>query len=424
MTGRRLLPAMRNGTMLPLVVAPPPSEASMDEVFCKSRLLGPGIVFALLVAGCGGGDPYRRLTPLERQLYLEPTPISTTLSFDRIAQGADSGCLLTPTGQAWCWGNNEHGQLGAATALSCQGGLIACSWEPVAAQAPARFTEISLSRLHGCGIDTAGQAWCWGFGVGGQLGNGANADSATPVAIAGSHRFVHVDAGNDGLLSCALDDAGAAWCWGPGDSGGMGNGTTDGSNVPVQVLAPQAFVSAGAGANHGCGLDATGQAWCWGRNPYGVLGRGVSGASLVPAAVTGGHPFAALVVGGNFNCGLTPAGAAWCWGFALSLGDGVQAHSDVPVAVAGGHVFASISAGYQHACGLTSDGTAWCWGVAALTGGGTEEESKVPVAVAGGHHFRLLRAGGTATCAITLAGSLLCWGLNSNGAVGQNNLGP
>jgi alpha-tubulin suppressor-like RCC1 family protein len=59
-----------------------------------------------------------------------------------------------------------------------------------------------------------------------------------------------------------------------------------------------------------------------------------------------------------------------------------------------------------------------------LTGSGTEEESKVPVVVAGDNRFRMLQAGGTATCAITMNGSPLCWGLNTNGAVGQNNLGP
>lgn len=396
----------------------------MNRLRHGCRLLAHGLLWAWVLAACGAGDPYRKLTPLERQLYLAPTRVATALNFDRVAQGYDTGCMLTPTGEAWCWGSNEHGQLGAVTALSCTSGMVACSWQPVRAQPPQRFAQLSPSRLHSCGLDLSGQAWCWGFGQGGQLGNGLNADSATPVAIAGNHRFMRVDAGSDGLLSCALDDAGTAWCWGPGDSGGLGNGTTDGSNVPVQVLASQPFSAIGAGSNHGCGLDATGQAWCWGRNPYGVLGRGVSGASLIPAAVTGGHQFASLAVGGNVNCGLTSAGAAWCWGFGPSLGDGVLAHSDVPVAVAGGHVFASVSAGYQHACGLTSDGSAWCWGPAALTGSGTELESTVPTLVAGGHQFGVLSAGGTATCGITLGGEPMCWGGNTNGAVGQNNLGP
>jgi alpha-tubulin suppressor-like RCC1 family protein len=384
------------------------------------------VVATSTLSACGGGgdDGVRMLSPLERQIYLEPTPVSTTLSVDRVAQGYDSGCLLTPTGEAWCWGNNEYGQLGAPTAKSCASGFVSCTWVPVRSQAPVQFSEVSPSLRHSCGIDISGQAWCWGFGRGGQLGNGSSVDSSTPVPIAGGHRFVHVDAGSTGLLSCALDLDGKAWCWGPGDSGGLGNGTTDSSNSPVEVLASQPFLSVGVGSNHGCGLDATGQAWCWGRNPYGALGRGVSGASLVPAAVTGGHQFESLSVGGDFNCGLTSAGAAWCWGFGLALGDGVLAQSDVPVAVAGAHVFFSLSSGYQHTCGLTSDGTAWCWGWAALTGSGTEIQSKIPTAVSGGNRFRILRAGGTATCGITMTGALLCWGLNSNGAVGQNNLGP
>lgn len=382
------------------------------------------LLLAALLSSCGGGDGTRRLSPLERQLYLSPTSVVTPVPPASLGPGYDSQCLLAADGAAWCWGSNEYGQLGAATASPCAGGTLACSARPVATQPALRFTALSLSLRHGCGLDATGQAWCWGFGLGGQLGNGASADSAGAVRVAGGHRFVQLDAGAEGLLSCALDDAGAAWCWGPGDSGGLGDGSTNGANAPVQVLATRPFVSVGAGSNHACGLDAAGQAWCWGRNPYGVLGLGVSGPALSPAAVAGGHVFSALAVGGNVNCGLTAGGAAWCWGFALGLGDGGQAHRDVPVAVAGGHVFASLTVGYQHACGLTSDGTAWCWGPAMLTGSGSEAESPVPVPVTGGHRFRSLRAGGTATCGITTDAALRCWGSNARGAVGQDNLGP
>jgi alpha-tubulin suppressor-like RCC1 family protein len=227
-------------------------------------------VIAVLLAGCGaGGDGVTQLTPLQRQLYLAPSSVSTSLGVDRVAQGYDSGCMLTPSGDAWCWGNNEHGQLGAVTAKSCQGGLVACSWQAVQAQAPMRFASLSPSRLHSCGIDLAGQAWCWGFGAGGQLGDGLGTDSMAPVAVAGQHHFVHIDAGSDGLLSCALDDVGTAWCWGPGDSGGLGNGTSDGAKAPVRVLAAQPFTSVGAGSNHGCGLDAN-------LPPWASLGRPMS----------------------------------------------------------------------------------------------------------------------------------------------------
>ena len=170
----------------------------MNGLPYESPLLVPWLLAALLLAGCGGDDPFRKLTPLERQIYLEPAPISTSLAVDRVAQGYDSSCMLTASGETWCWGNNEHGQLGAATAKACQNGNVACSWQPVRAAAPMRFATLSISRFHGFGVDTLGHAWCWGFGIGGQLGDGRRSDSAMPVAIAGQHRFVQVDAGRNG----------------------------------------------------------------------------------------------------------------------------------------------------------------------------------------------------------------------------------
>ncbi len=392
-------------------------------MFRSAHVVVMFIVASALLAGCGGGDPYRKLTPLERHLYLDPTVLATpTPAFDRVAMGYSASCMLTPAGDAWCWGSNEDGQLGAATASTCADGNVACSWQPVHTAAPMRFAALSPAHRYGCGLDDLGQAWCWGFGQGGQLGDGRSLDSATPVAVAGGHRFRQLDGGRSALLACALDDAGAAWCWGPAGGGALGNGTTDMAASPVQVLAPRPFVSVGAGDGHACGLDADGQAWCWGNNAYGKLGLGAAGAVAVPTAVTGGLRFDSLAVGGEFNCGLTASGAAWCWGFVLAIGDGIDSHRDVPTAVSGGHVFTRLSAGYQHACGLKADGSAWCWGMAALVGGGSEDELRVPVAVTGGHRFRTLQAGGVATCAIRLDGTPMCWGINSYGAVGQDNV--
>jgi len=378
-----------------------------------------------LASGCGGdsGGGSKGPTPLEQHLYLAPTAVATALAFDRVGVGYGVSCMLTASGDAWCWGDNEHGQLGAASSTRCSGGSMPCSGQPLHAAPTLRFAEISPGQIHSCGLDAAGQAWCWGFGIGGQLGDGRSMDSAVPVAVAGGHRFVQVDAGRSSLDSCALDDAGVAWCWGPAGGGVLGNGTTAMSNVPVQVLASTPFVFVGAGDSHACALDGAGQAWCWGQNAYGKLGRGVPGASLVPAPVAGSLVFSALAVGGQFNCGLTAAGAAWCWGFVSGIGDGVDQHRDVPTAVAGGHVFTAITAGYDHACGLTADGSAWCWGAAVVVGGGTLTESRVPVAVTGGQRFRVLRAGGVATCGLTLSGVPMCWGSNSLGSVGQANTG-
>jgi alpha-tubulin suppressor-like RCC1 family protein len=378
-------------------------------------------VLALLLSSCGDVDPYRQKTPLEQHIYLDPTAVTAPVSFDRVGMGFGVSCMLTAAGQAWCWGRNEHGELGAATTERCAGGNIPCSWQPLAAAGSLRLASISPAGRYSCGLDAAGAAWCWGFGAGGQLGDGRRLDSATPVAVAGGHRFVQLDAGHDSGPACGLDAAGVAWCWGP-YALPAGSGTV--AATPVAVTAAPRFVAIGAGAEYACGLDASGQAWCWGRNAEGQLGRGSEDASDTPVAVSTGERFASLAVGGWFSCGLTSAGAAWCWGFGLSVGDGTANTRLAPVAVAGGHVFTRLSAGYQHACGLKADGIAWCWGPAALVGSGANDPFNMlsPVAVSGGHRFRTLQAGGVATCAITVDGSPLCWGINSYGAVGQDNV--
>jgi len=376
---------------------------------------------ALAVAGCGGGDSHRGLTPFEMHLYLEPTTLDTALAFKRVAQGYDASCMLTVAGEAWCWGGNEYGQLGAVASETCSEGNVPCSWQPLRAASPMRFASLSPGLRQSCGLDTTGQAWCWGSGYARPVGSGNSVKGTTPVAIADGRRFVQIDAGRDSSIACGLDDGGTIRCWGL--VGGDPLGTVNATASPVQ--APRPFASIGVGSGHVCGLDTSGQAWCWGNNDAGQLGRGAPGPVSVPTAVVGGHRFASIAVGGNFTCGLTAAGTAWCWGsFGPGVGGGISIYLDVPTAVAGGHLFKNLSAGYSGTCGLTDDGTAWCWGLSMFLGDGTEQSSAAPVAVAGGRKFRELQVGGVATCGITIEGTPMCWGSNFHGSVGQSNVDP
>ena len=53
------------------------------------------------------------------------------------------------------------------------------------------FTHLAAGDNHSCGIDLAGNAWCWGADSGGQLGDGDDdeADEYAPVAVVGGHTF-------------------------------------------------------------------------------------------------------------------------------------------------------------------------------------------------------------------------------------------
>ncbi len=112
------------------------------------------------------------------------------------------------------------------------------------------FTSLTARGYHTCGLDDAGKAWCWGDGYGGVLGDGDTSDHTvrTPVAVVGGHAFSQLAAGDD--HTCGLDGAGQAWCWGLGtDSGTLGDGDSSDhrTGTPVAVVGGHTFTSLTAG---------------------------------------------------------------------------------------------------------------------------------------------------------------------------------
>jgi alpha-tubulin suppressor-like RCC1 family protein len=62
--------------------------------------------------------------------------------------------------------------------------------------------------MHSCLVSTDGRAFCWGGNDHGQVGNGATARVSTPASIGGDLRFTSVAAGLS--HSCAIARGGAA----------------------------------------------------------------------------------------------------------------------------------------------------------------------------------------------------------------------
>ena len=189
-----------------------------------------------------------------------------------------------------------------------------------------------------------GHAWCWGYDTYGQVGDGP-ADQLfkhIPVAVASELSFTSLTAGSN--HACGLDTAGQAWCWGWDMLGQVGDGPADQENkyAPIRVAGDLSFTSLAAGNLHTCGLDETGNAWCWGNDTYGQVGDGPADQAqkLSPVAVAGGVVFSSLTAGGAHTCGVDITEQAWCWGTDENgqIGDGPadQRNEHAPVAVAGG----------------------------------------------------------------------------------------
>jgi hypothetical protein len=312
-------------------------------------------------AYCWGSNPWGQLGigvrgPGEGRSTPSLVSESVARGFQSIGAGFDFTCALDSGGRPYCWGRNDQGQLGSATRLDIantpwpvEGGLV--------------FVDLASGRQHSCGLTSEGTAYCWGDNDQGQLGNGTQADSIRPGAVSGGHQFESLAAGDD--HTCGLTSTGEALCWGSNARGALGDGTFDQSLVPIQVATAEVFSYLTAGATHTCGRTVSGGVYCWGGNPYGQLGLGHETDTPTPTQVTGTVSFVDVDAGGYHTCGLTAEGEAYCWGrnHLGQIGDGsLSPEKPSPSKVLGQHTFAILQAGPFHSCGLTANGTAFCWG--------------------------------------------------------------
>jgi alpha-tubulin suppressor-like RCC1 family protein len=143
---------------------------------------------------------------------------------------------------------------------------------------------ISAGYFFICGVTATGAAYCWGNNEFGQLGNGSDKDSDTPVPVSGRLNFKSVSAAVGGH-ACGITTTGAAYCWGLNESGQLGNGTKKNSNVPAAVSGGLTFVSISGGHFHTCGVTTDGELYCWGAEGTG-LGVGNKAGSAVPVRVS------------------------------------------------------------------------------------------------------------------------------------------
>jgi alpha-tubulin suppressor-like RCC1 family protein len=346
-----------------------------------------------------------------------PTLIPGDFRYRRVTGGYYHSCAFTLAANAYCWGNNSDGRLGNGSNKSQSDApvkvLTAASIDTI--QGDTVFGEgdihLSVQALqagwgHSCGIDLSQHLYCWGLNGEGQLGRGSaipasTVPRATLVLSAELFKSVHVG----GLHTCAITTAGAGLCWGYNIGGQLGDGTTTTNGTPAPVvggltfrtdplvifrspdpdfpLPPGPFMA--AGYDHTCGIITANQALCWGLNQDGQLGDNTAVNRSTPVGVAGGHTFVAVTAGLRHTCALDSTGAAWCWG-ANDLGQlgRAGAASRVPVAVEDGLQFAYIKAGELFTCGVTSEGAAWCWGdnEYGQLGDGSFTGSAVPVKVA------------------------------------------
>jgi alpha-tubulin suppressor-like RCC1 family protein len=189
-------------------------------------------------------------------------------------------CARAGTGEVYCWGENDQGQVADGTAIDRA--------LPVEVTAIGAMSGIACGAVHSCAWGP-GEVWCWGRNVDGQLGIGSvSAFSDVPLAVVGLDRDV-VALAAGGQHTCALLDDETIRCWGANNGGQLGDGTGGRHTMPGPVALGGATAIT-AGQAHTCALTRTGPAYCWGQNTFGQLGDGSASDRLSPTPVAATTP--------------------------------------------------------------------------------------------------------------------------------------
>ncbi len=192
-----------------------------------------------------------------------------------LAVGGHHNCVRKAGDAVWCWGKNEHGELGDASIVNRSTPVMS-----------GTGTSIGAGRSHTCGVRADGTLWCWGFTWRNRIGDGAaivdpGADSRlSPVQVLttpGGPPLAGVDKVVAAGVSCVLMRDTSVLCWGTGGHGQTG--TNGGSTTPAPVITADGTRLTGidrvvAKFPHVCAHRSSGEWLCWGRNTEGALGDG------------------------------------------------------------------------------------------------------------------------------------------------------
>lgn len=297
---------------------------------------------------------------------------------------------------------------------------------------------IAAGRDHSCAI-LDGNLYCWGSNLDGQLGQAPDEDMPDvplPTAVDSSQGWIDVACG--AKHTCGLNLAGDVYCWGSNLDGQLGDDSTQPHYRPEQVELDLPAERLWSGSHHTCALLGGGAVYCWGRNSFGQLGQGDEADmdSYAPRPVRLGRPdqvFKEGFAGTQHTCVVALEGGMnlWCTGN-NDLGqlglrregpDQTRRLTEVPDL----YRVASGAAGAQHSCAITQQGELYCWGDAFLTGLGSTDDTtanelnKVPVLVPQLSDVTDVSLSESGGCAVAQR-EVLCWGSNADGqlALGED----
>jgi alpha-tubulin suppressor-like RCC1 family protein len=291
-----------------------------------------------------------------------------------ISSGAIQTCAIvnSPGGTAvvQCWGGGGVGELG-------DGRSTASSTPVTVTGLPAGSTVTSLAcgSVHACAV-ADGDVYCWGWDKFDQLGtvlppaDSGTPDSAVAIKVPGLSGVRAVASSSQSETTCAITNAGAVLCWGSDGGGQLGDGKDASSPTPVPVPSLSSATTAlSIGGRAACALGGDDAApttlRCWGDGTDGELGQSGDTHSTLPELTAAGDaPFKSVSVAWHTGCAVATSGQLLCWGdnSVGELGDGTRAFRPDPTPLQAFDASVdAVATGFWHTCAIAG-GHVYCWG--------------------------------------------------------------
>jgi alpha-tubulin suppressor-like RCC1 family protein len=360
-----------------------------------------------LIAASGGcdfehGDPGTSDSKLADGANADASPCAAI----DIAAGGDHTCAIGATGNLYCWGRGDEGQIGIdPLPYRCTANMIYCQRTPAKVPNVGPMIAVGAGVLHTCS-STGPQAYCWGKNNTSQYGDNSIALSTRPKLIAQRAGATAFDGGVGHTCSLA---SGMLYCSGANSEGQIGNMSVFEQMSAVPVM--NNVVSFSLGNATTCAIDTSKKLFCWGRNAYKTIDQTMQIKTL-PFAVDGGTDVVQVTAGADHVCAAFVGGVAKCWGL-NNMGqvgngttNGTTAQPMTALPMSG---VVEVAASRNHTCVRTEAGDVLCFG---------DGYTSTPTLVLGG--AIKVAAGGSHDCAVLTDGSIRCWGNQTYGQLGNN----
>jgi alpha-tubulin suppressor-like RCC1 family protein len=275
-------------------------------------------------------------------------------------------------------------------------------------------------------VNTSDQAYCFGQNNRGQLGDGTTSSNHLPQLFLTNVKKISV--GYEFI--CALTNTDEVYCAGQNSFNRLpiaGASLNQDFNTPTKInlsVTPKDIFASRESLCVTYGVDD--QAICFGESRYGQFGNEFGTLQTSPAEVTSLSGVVDVSAGYDFGCSVKDSKVS-CYGmpYYYRTGNNVFLNFDynyhTPAEITSAVANAvDVEAGRYHSCARDSVGDVYCWGLRALMGsGGGSGAVNTPTKVTGITNVDFISLAALSSCALDQGGNVTCWGLGSYGQLGQ-----